>query len=295
MTHNYDLVEVLTSDDLKLRGLLKQGDKNKTAYIFVHGFTTDFYSGDFCHAFAEKLSNQGNTVLLAQNRGTGCHTEFIRKDGSGVFIGSYYEKLEEAHLDISAFVEYFVKEGFGKIALIGHSLGTIKAVRYLFEGQYKDKISHLILLAPFDKNAYLEHRELGSTKRFLAVAEQMVNQGKAKDIVPVPEYEDYPITWETYVSWYNQSDLSCMWDFHRQDYDFPVMNKINIPVKVILGELDEFVNYPEFGVSAQFALETMKKHIKNCDTSLIKGSGHTYLGFEEIVAEEIAKFAQDNT
>jgi predicted alpha/beta hydrolase family esterase len=34
--------------------------------------------------------------------------------------------------------------------LQGHSLGTFKIVRYLFEGKYADKINKLILLAPFD-------------------------------------------------------------------------------------------------------------------------------------------------
>lgn len=47
MKQPYDLIQVNTADNLKLTGLLSSGDKNKPAYIFIHGFTTDFYSHDF--------------------------------------------------------------------------------------------------------------------------------------------------------------------------------------------------------------------------------------------------------
>ena len=63
------------------------------------------------------------------------------------------ELLEEAHLDISAWIKFLLDEGYQEIILQGHSLGTIKVIRYLFEGEYKNKISKLILLAPFEKHA----------------------------------------------------------------------------------------------------------------------------------------------
>jgi pimeloyl-ACP methyl ester carboxylesterase len=219
------------------------------------------------------------------------YTEFIKKGGTGLNLGSYYERIEESHLDISAFVEILIKEGYQKIGLIGHSLGTIKAVRYLFEGEHKDKISRLILLAPFDKNAFLERNAPGKWQEQLAQAEAKIADGKAEEIVPIPEFEEYPITYRTFVSWYNQTDLSRIWDFYQKDYDFPILKQINIPVKVIIGSEDVFIAYPEFGVSTESAMDTIKKHIKDCETVVIKSSGHTYLGFEDQVADEVVSFS----
>lgn len=286
----YDLVQKLTEDGIKLSGLYLIGDKKKSACIFIHGYTSDFYSHDFYHTISAKLKEQGNAIVLIQTRGTGVETEFIKRDGEGTVIGSYYEKLGEAHLGISTFVEFLTKEGYKDIVLVGHSLGTIKAVRYLFEGKYQDKISKLILLAPFDKNAFMEIKAPGKWHEFLEVAKKKIEEGKGKEIVPVPEYEDYAESYETFYSWYEQSDLNRIWDFYKKDYDFPYLQKINIPVKAVLGEKDEFVNYPTLGVSAESALDVIKKYIKNSETVLIPNSNHTYFGFEKEVAEEVAAF-----
>jgi len=129
---NYDLIQAKTEDDIFLNGLYVPGDTTRTACIFIHGFTADFYSHAFYHSIADTLRAQSNALILAQTRGTGLQTEFLKPDGEGVFIGSYYEKLEEAHLDITAFIDYLYKQGYSDIALAGHSLGTLKAARYLF-------------------------------------------------------------------------------------------------------------------------------------------------------------------
>jgi len=287
---NYDFIQVFTSDDINLSGLVSRGSTDKTAYIFIHGFETDFYSHGFYHSISQKLSSQGNLCILAQTRGTGLYTEFIKRDGNGSYIGSLHEKIEEAHLDITAFAEYLVNAGYQKIGLIGHSLGTIKVIRYLFEGKYKNKINSLILLAPFDKNAWIQRKSQDKWKEYLKVAEQKIADGKGEEVVPLPDYEDYPVTYNTFVSWYNQSDLSCVWDFYRKDYDFPILRQINVPVKTILGSKDDFMDYPEFGVSPQSALARIKELVKNSETVLLEGSDHVYRVFEDQLATEVANF-----
>ncbi len=288
--HQYNLVQIGTQDNILLNGLYMSGDISKSACIFIHGFTSDFYSHSFYHIIKDQLHVQSNALILAQTRGTGIQTEFIKPNDEGVFLGSYYEKLEDAHLDISAFVEFLIKHNYQKIVLIGHSLGTIKCVRYLFEGKYKDNISKVILLAPFDKNVLMEIKAPGKWREFLKIAQKKIADGKGKELVPVPEYEDYPLSYETFYSWYEQSDLGRMWDFHKKNYDFPVLQKIRIPVKVILGGKDPYVNYPQFDESAKSVLQTLTRYISNCETHLIPNSGHTYFGYEKEVADQVGNF-----
>jgi predicted alpha/beta-fold hydrolase len=288
--NKYNYIQVTTNDKFKLNGLYKSGENSKSAVIMIHGFTSDFYSHKFYHSIAEKLSKQGNAVILAQTRGTGIVTEFLKTDGSGEDIGSYYEKIEEAHLDITAFIKFLLNEGYSEIILTGHSLGTIKSIRYLFEGEYKDKIKKLVLLAPFDKNAFMEVKAPKKWQEFVEIAKQKIIEGKGREIVPVPEYEDFAMSYQTFYSWYVQDDLSCIWDFYRKNYDFPVIKKINIPTKVIIGNKDAFISYPGFGTTTESCMKIMKKNIKDCETVIIGGSEHCYIGFEDLVADEVAKF-----
>lgn len=288
--NNYNHIQVTTKDQFKLNGLYKVGDKTKPAVIMIHGFTSDFYSHKFYHSISQKLEAQGNAVILAQTRGTGIVTEFLKTDGSGEHVGSYYEKIEEGHLDITAFIKFLFDEGYSEIILTGHSLGTIKSVRYLFEGEYKDKIKKLILLAPFDKNAFMEVKAPNKWYEFVEIAKQKIEDGKEKEFVPVPEYEDFAMSYQTFYSWYIQDDLSCMWDFYRRDYDFPTMKKINIPTKVIIGSKDEYLSYAGFGTTTESCMEIIKKNIKDCETVIIEGSEHCYGGFEDQVADEVANF-----
>lgn len=287
---NYQLIQVSTKDGLKLNGLFNPGEKTKSACILIHGFTADFYSHQFYHSITQKLQEQSNAIVLAQTRGTGLHTEFLKTDGEEIFVGSFYEKLEDAQLDISAYVEFLLKEGYQDIVLMGHSLGTIKVIRYLFEGEHKDTIKKIVLLAPFDKNVFMEIKAPGKWLEFLEKAKEKISSGEGENIVPLPEYEDFPMTYNTFYSWYEQSDLNKIWDFYKKEYISPVLQKITIPVKVILGENDVFVNYPQFDETAESVLNSIKKQISDCETTLIKGANHTYVGYEEQVGNEVAIF-----
>lgn len=290
MLPSYDFIRVVTEDQIQLSGLYQPGDKNKPAVVFIHGFTSDFYSPVFIHSISQELKQKNFAVILAQNRGTGIQTEFRKNDGDHCYLGSFFEKLEDAHLDISAHIEFLLNEGYQEIILMGHSLGTLKTTRYLFEGKYKNIITKLVLLAPFDKNAFMVRKGNERWDYFLKVAEAKIKEGSGRDQVPVPEFEDYPLSYECFVSWYNKTELSCLWDFYRKEYEGNLIREIKLPVQVILGDQDEFVDYPEFNENAQTVLDFLNKTLPNCHTRLLKDSNHTYNGREAEVAKVVSEF-----
>ena len=79
LSNSYTHIQVTTADQLQLNGLLMPGSPEKTACIFIHGFTTDFYSHAFYHSMAKSLSADGHAFILAQNRGTGVQNEVMRE------------------------------------------------------------------------------------------------------------------------------------------------------------------------------------------------------------------------
>lgn len=284
MPSSLNLVTTVTEDKLILHGLYHEADKSKPAVIYIHGFETTFYAHKFVHKIAEKFNQSNTTYLLAENRGTGIITEFINTDGVGKYYGSFRERLEEAHLDISAWIEFLKNEGYEQIILMGHSLGTIKVIRYLSEGKYADSVKGLILLSPFDKNAYVEVKTKGEWKKHVEIAKEKIDNGQGLESIP-DTFDDYPVSFITYYSWYKSGDLSEIFDFYSKDYDFPVLNKINIPVTAVLGGKDNFLFFSQFNKDAFEIKDILESNIPNCTATVLPDAGHVFRGFEEVVKE----------
>jgi len=287
---NNNLVQTTTKDELILNGLYKSGDKNKPVVILIHGFTSDFYSHKFFHDIQKSLTENELANVAIQTRGTGIRTEFIKNGRrDGVWMGSFYEKLNEAHLDISAWIDFLKEQGYKQFILAGHSLGTIKSVRYLFEGEYADDIKKLILLAPFDKNGYIEKLTEGKWKQYAKMADQKTKEGKGQETIP-DGYDDYPMSYQSYASWYEDSELSNIWDFYKGDkYNCTLLNEISIPVQIIVGDSDDFFYIPKFS-TIDSTKKILESNISDLELNIVKGAGHTYVGFEDEVAKLVNKF-----
>ncbi len=281
------LVRTLTKDSLYLNGLYTPGDKAKSATLFIHGFMTDFYSHDFYQPMVDAVSSQGHAIIMAQHRGTGIYTEFITQEKEGKDIGSYYELLEEAHLDISAWIEFLLNEGYQSVTLIGHSLGTIKIVRYMIEGAYKDKVNKLVLISPFDKTAYIEDKTKGEWKNHVEFAREKVNTGKALELI-TNDFDDYLTTFQTYLSWYDTTDMNRMFDFYNKDYKSPILEQIKVPVVVIAGKADNFLYIPSMGTTLEDVEYYLKNNIKNMTVHFIDACGHVFTGYEDQLASLVS-------
>lgn len=287
---NADIVQTVTNDKLLLTGLYSSGDKSKPAILHIHGYQGDFYTNKFVHTLGSRLKESNIAFLSVQHRGTGCKTEFYLKEGGGKYIGSDYELLEEAHLDITAWIKFLLKQGYSSVILQGHSLGTIKVIRYLFEGVFKEKVEKLILLCPFDKNALFisSAGSLENLQKQIQLAKKEVEKGNG-DVMAPEDFDDAPHSYANFLSWARQDDLGKMFDFFDKDYGFPVLNKITIPLKVIVGTKDEFL-HPTSPDSPEEVMGVFKKHVKDCETCLIEGANHGFTGYENKVAQEVVNF-----
>lgn len=281
------LVQTTTKDGLLLQGYFSD-ESPKKVILHIHGFEGNFYGNTFVQVVANHLRNKSISLLTVNTRGCEKIKDFNTVDGKIKTIGARYELLEDSAMDIDAWVEFLLDKGYEMIILQGHSLGTMKAVRYLSEGKFADKIEKLILLSPFDKKGALEKYTKTPITELLAKAQKMIDEGKGDEMI-TPEFDEIVVSYKTYVSWYKQDDLGRMYEFCSSDYDFPSLKAISIPTKVIVGSKDEFfhLSNPDH---PEEALSLMEKHIPNCQTKLISGANHGYRGFEQVLAEEIEKF-----
>jgi pimeloyl-ACP methyl ester carboxylesterase len=290
---NLSLVHSNTPDGYYLSGLMyspaeKLGD---IAATYVHGAQTDFYSFPFVQRIGESLAGKGIPMIAVQTRGTGRYSEVLKTNLlESDYIGTDYELLEDAHFDIDAWIGFLQEKGYTKFILIGHSLGTHKIARYLFEGKHAQDILKLSFLGPFDKNAYMERRAPGKWGDYVNEAKLMVESGRGLEMIPAT-YDDSPVTYQNFYSWFRPSEFNEMWDFYRmkQGYDFPLWNKIKIPVQVITGKHDEDLLYPEFYTKEE-AFAQMREMIPGVDLQVIPGTAHCFVSQEEMVAKEVARF-----
>jgi pimeloyl-ACP methyl ester carboxylesterase len=68
-----------------------------------------------------------------------------------------------------------------------------------------------------------------------------------------------------------------------------LLNKIDVPVKVIVGEHDDYF-HPKNPNHPQEAIDTMKLNINDFSSCIIKDSGHQFAGKEHEVAQEVILF-----
>ncbi|MBL8014568.1 MAG: alpha/beta fold hydrolase [Candidatus Doudnabacteria bacterium] len=286
------LVQTATADNLVLSGFYGEGDKAKEAVIFIHGFGGDFYTHRFVHEIADALNSSQYAYVSAQTRGTGLFTELVDSArATSNYKGSYYELLEEAYMDIDAWVEFLQREGYQKIVLLGHSLGTIKSVRYMSEGKHKDVVSKLILLAPFDKNGYVENKTKGEWHEHVKIARQMVDEGRGLEIIP-STFDDFPMTYQTYLSWYQETELNAIWDFYKPDYTSPILKDLHVPVLAVIGDKDDVVYLPTIGGSLDNTIKYLKNNIRSIDVQIVADADHCYVGKEQQVVEVVLKFLE---
>lgn len=281
------LVQTATKDGLFLQGFFSD-DSPKKVLLHIHGFEGNFYENTFVQVLAHHLKAKSISFLTVNTRGCEKIKDIHTLNGSSKTIGARYELLEDSAKDIDAWIEFLLEKGYDKVVLQGHSLGTIKVVRYLREGKYADKVEKLILLSPFDKKAGLPSYNKIPIEQILQKAQQKVDEGKGDEII-TEEFDTIKVSYKTFISWYKQDDLGKMFEFCTSDYEFPALKKILIPSKVIVGSNDEFF-HPSNPENPEQALKLIEKHIPKCQTKLIYGANHGYEGFEQVLAEEIEGF-----
>ena len=284
------LVKTATADGLYLHGYHVPASDKKQVVLHIHGFEGNFYENYFTHVLADVLQKSNIGFLVVNTRGNGKDTDFNTTDTQQVRIGARYELLEDAHKDISAWIEFLISEGYKNIVLQGHSLGTYKVVRYLSEGKYKDRVSKLILLAPFDQKGCLLASGRVDIESFINKAKEKILHGDGEDLI-THEYDDITISYKTFVSWYDAGDYSRMFEFCTPGYDFPVLRKIKIPTKIIVGSKDEYF-YCTNPQHPEEAMDILLANIKNSEGTVIPDAAHSFAPHEDVMAKEVLDFVK---
>ena len=287
----YPIVQVKTQDGLWLYGLYLRVDKNDIVFINIHGTASNFYEEYFIEVFANVFLENNISVLSTNNRGAGVYDAY-QKSGAAV------EKFENCLTDIDAWIEFAINDGYKKIILSGHSLGTEKVLYYMSNGKYADKITSVVLLAPSD--SYGSHRVLDgkenprsvSVEKLLKESRSLIEKGMGDTFLPRDIYGSHdgimPKSAESFMDFLGpQSKLLDALPFATKKLD--AYAKIKIPIFVVIGDKEEYTAIP-----TENALALMAKENKNTEIHQIKNCDHDFQGKESKLAEIVLRFIKNH-
>ena len=283
----YPIVQVRTRDGLWLYGLHLHADESNTVFINIHGTASNFYEEYFIEIFANTFLKEGVSILSTNNRGAGVYDAY-QKSGAAV------EKFEDCLTDIDAWIGFAIGEGYKKIILSGHSLGTEKAVYYMSNGKYVDKVTSVVLLAPSD--SYGSHRMLNGERnprfahveKLLKESENLIAQDRGDTFLPRDAYGSHdgimPKSAESFADFLgSQSKLLGALPFATGKLS--EYAKINVPILVVIGDQEEYT-----AISIKDALELMEKENKNTEVHQIKNCDHDFQEKEKELTDIVLSF-----
>ena len=288
-------VRVFTDDGLELNGLFclpTKTRRDKMAVLHIHGFNGNFYQERFVDHIADRLTESGVAFLTVNTRGHDYISYFTRKTDSGLTfsrIGGALDVLEECIYDIKAWIDFLEAHGYRSVILEDESLGTIKVVIYQHQTQDK-RVHELVLMSPLNHIGLQRFTLRDRYDEAINVAKQMVEMKRAEEFMPViycPLWQS-PISARTYISAFDPSAKSGVFNFHDPNARFKELSTIKCPILATYGTVDEAV----VGDRVEEALSIIKKGTVSsprCNTALIHGAPHNYLGYEKDVSILIKK------
>ena len=152
------LAQVTTRDGMRLHGALERPSADSQsptaqstqaqpivdAWLCIHGTGSNFYAASTLAGLAPKLLAAGAAVLRGNTRGH----DLVSTGPSGMGLqGAAFERVDQAPLDLMAWIDFLIDQGFRRIGLLGHSMGGIKAILTL-AGEAPAEVVRLVAASP---------------------------------------------------------------------------------------------------------------------------------------------------
>ena len=228
----------------------RQGNKDKPAVIFIHGFLTT-HNFNTIRSAVEMFAENGITVL-APTLTLGINRRDSGMPCSAIQTHSLADSLNE----IEYWVNWLSNKHKQQVVLIGHSMGALQIIAFA-ENRPLDKVQRIVPLSAIYLDGH-NPEETRAHNKYIAQANKMV-----KNNINMPSvfslsycrnsFTSPPAVFLSYASWNQQRILNAL-------------KKIKKPVNIIMGSNDRY-----------FSKEWQTK-LKNANpqTFIIEGASHFF-------------------
>jgi pimeloyl-ACP methyl ester carboxylesterase len=291
ITATSELVRVETADGVVLDGALWRprmaGELPVDAFLLVHGTGSNFYAPGVLETYAGQAVAGGTPVLRINTRGHDGICSNPARTGS-FKGGAACERISDCVLDVPAWVNWLVGQGFARIVLVGHSMGGVKAIYSQAYAPHPAVRAIVGISPPRLSRERLLNGPCGET--FAAEftrASKLVADGQGEALLAVTQPLRFVVTAAGYVEKYGPQD--------RYDY-VPLLRQLNCPTLILIGSESirttaAFHGLPE-AIAAADARPTLVCQI-------VEGANINYTGCETVpflrAAEWLRTLAADGT
>ncbi len=281
-----ELVRTQTEDGMRLDGALALPTSTSNhrcvdAVLCLHGAGSNFYGASTLHRSTQPLLDLGLAVLHVNTRGhdamnTSSSLVGVRRNGAA------FEIIDESQLDINAWLQFLTKRELPRVALLGHSLGALKAVYYQVH-QPSDAIPAVIAVSPpqLSYNLFQNSVESGTFIDLITTAEKLVAEGKGSTIMDVTFPVPLLISADTYVDKYGKGERYNI---------YPSISQLPCPALFCFGEKELSQGGVAFSGLDQLVHQAADGAASPLDVITIPNANHFYIGAMNQLAKEIANW-----
>jgi pimeloyl-ACP methyl ester carboxylesterase len=280
-----DLVQVTTDDAMRLHGALQLPEAGAPrphgvdAWLCIHGTGSNFYSASTLAGLAPKLLATGAAVLRANTRGHDIVSTGPSAGGRWL-QGAAFERVDEAPRDLSAWIGFLKQQGFARVALLGHSLGAVKAIVTLAADDAPD-VALLVAASPprLSYEHFCASARGDEFRQLYATAEELVRAGRGEELMFVKFPLPYYVTASGYVDRYGPQER-----YNVLRY----LERVRCPVLVTFGSTEvqnevAFRGMPE-------AVESLPAQVAKPSVAVVAGADHQYTGCHDALAGRIVSW-----
>lgn len=274
------LARVVTADGLRLDGMLHTPDGHASSgwlLVCIHGAGGNFYASAPFEGLTPLLTRAGYAVLRINTRGHGL-VSTLRTAHGPVRQGAAYEVVDACRLDLAAWVHAAREAGFSRLALVGHSLGAIKAVYYLSH-EPSSPVDALVAISP-PRLSYAKFMDSPRKDEFLAQLEKAnaaIAQGVPDLLLDVAFPIPLLISAAGFLDKYGPAErYNILQHVHR----------IACPSLFLYGDL-ELLEGPAFQNMPEDLRAAGGDHARSIEIEIVAGANHLYAGSLAPLSERI--------
>lgn len=299
-----ELVSILSSDNIKLPGLLYRPDKaTRKAAVWLHGMGDNavFYNPKFTNAIGQALTDKGIAFFAFNNRGAHNRKslkladETLPEEDRRYQGGTYYERIADCVHDITGAAGFLKEQGFSEQYLAGHSTGANKVCAYHVRTKDNPFLKY-VLAGPGDDTG-LMFVELGA-KKFWAALRYAAAHIKTDPLKTMPKYTGmYPFSAQSAWDILNPDGAYNTFPFYETAHErigekrlFDEYQRLDRPTLIIFGDADEYTEHVGGAAAAQklFMKHTSNAMLKKTDFTLVPNADHGFKDAEDDFARRMA-------
>jgi alpha-beta hydrolase superfamily lysophospholipase len=277
------LVRVRTRDGVWLDGVIAEpGRRRDVALIWVHGLGSVFSSGQpLIRALSTRLNAAGVAYLKLNNRG---HDTVAR--GGKRLAGAAFERFGESVEDIRTAIAFARRAGYDRVIIAGHSTGANKVLHYVARVRDRRVIGGILLGPVSDIAGEMKRVGRRELQRRVAVAERIARRDP--DAL-VPRAFGF---WSArrYLSLYRPGEREDVFPYYRADARWSALRRVRLPVAVIVGSRDEYLDRRPAEFIDAFARNATRA--RSFGGIVIPGARHGFQRHEVELARAIVGWVQ---